>query len=326
MNRRDAVLALLATGAAPLSAIAQTAPRVRRIGYFALASAQSDATFLAAFRAGMLELGWADERDYVIEARYANGVVQAAPGLADELLASGPDLLLAPANAAVRLLAQRTKTLPIVFALAQDPVESGLAASLRKPGGNATGVTSMATELSGKRLQLLKEAFPRVAHVALLFSSNDAGSVSQAREIEASAPRLGLRVSPLELTKPADIEPAFKRAAALGAQACNVTLDGLTFSHRQVIADHIARLKVPGLFPGSAYVEAGGLMPYGASFTDNFRRAAAHADKILKGAQPGDLPIEQPTKFELAVNMKTARALGYKFPESFMLSVTRVIE
>ena len=133
-------------------------------------------------------------------------------------------------------------------------------------------------------------------------------------------------MSPLELTKPADIEPAFKRAAAIGAQACNVTLDGLTFSHRQVITDHIARLKVPGLFPGSAYVEAGGLMSYGASFTDNFRRAAAPADKILKGAKPGDLPIEQPVKFDLVVNMKAARALGLSFPDSFMLSVTRVIE
>lgn len=326
MNRRDMVLGLLATGAAPLSAIAQTPRRVRRIGYFALASAESDATFLAAFRAGMLELRWADERDFVIDARYANGVMQAAPGLADELVATSPDLLLTPGNAAVRLLAQRTKTIPIVFAIAQDPVESGLVASLRKPGGNATGLTSMATELSGKRLQLLKEAFPRVAHVALLFSSNDAGSVSQAKEIQASAPRLGLRVSPIELTKPADIEPAFKRAAAIGAEACNVTLDGLTFSHRQVIADHIARLKVPGLFAGGAYVEAGGLMAYGASFTDNFRRAAAHADKILKGAKPGDLPIEQPTKFELVVNMKAAKALGLKFPQSFMLSVTHVIE
>ncbi len=258
----------------------------------------------------MLELRWADERDYVIDARYANGVVQAAPGLADELLATSPDLLLTPANAAVRLLAQRTKTIPIVFAIAQDPVEAGLAASLRKPGGNATGLTSMATELSGKRLQLLKEAFPHIAHVALLFSPNDAGSVSQAKEIQATAPRLGLRVSPIELTRPADIESAFKRVAAIGAQACNVTLDGLTFSHRQVIADHLMRLKVPGIFAGSAYVETGGLMSYGASFTDNFRRAAAHADKILKGAKPGDLPIEQPTKFELVVNMKAARALA----------------
>ncbi len=326
MNRRAALLALLAASGAPTSAIAQTTQRVRRIGYFALASAQSDATFLAAFRAGMLELRWADERDYVIDARYANGVVQAAPGLADELVATSPDLLLTPANAAVRLLVQRTRTIPIVFAIAQDPVESGLAASLRKPGGNATGLTSMATELSGKRLQLLKEALPRVTHVALLFSSNDAGSVSQAREIEAAAPRLGLRVSPIALTNPADIEPAFKRVAAIGAQACNVTLDGLTFSHRQVIAEHLTRLKVPGLFPSSAYVDAGGLMAYGASFTDNFRRAAAHVDKILKGAKPGDLPIEQPVKFDLVVNTTTARALGLKFPDAFMLSVTREIE
>lgn len=326
MNRRDAVLALLATGATPLPAIAQATRRVRRIGFLAIGGAQTDAPFLAAFRAGMLELGWADGRDYIIDVRDAKGVLQARPGLADELVASSPDLLLGFANGSSLLYAQRTKTIPIVFAVAQDPVANGLAASLRKPGGNATGLSSMIAELWGKRLQLLKDALPSVAHVALLFAPADAGTVSQVKEIEATASRLGLRVSPIELGRPADIEPAFKRAVAIRVQACIVTVDAFTNNQRHVIADHLLRLKMPAMFAASHYVEAGGLMSYGASFTDNFRRAAAYVDKIFKGAKPGEMPIQQPTRFELIVNLKTARALGLKLPESFMVSVTRVID
>ena len=326
MKRRDHILALLATSAAPLPTIAQTARRVRRIGFVSVGGAQADAPFLAAFRAGMLTLGWVDERDYVIDMRDAKGVLQSAPGLADELVASGPDLLLGVADGSSRLFAQRTKTIPIVFAITQDPIGAGLAENLRKPGGNATGLTSMTTELWGKRLQLLKEALPRLTHVAVLFAPNDGGAGSQVKEVQATAPRLNLKVTPLELNQPADIEPAIKRAASIGAQACVVTVDGFTNNQRHVIADHMTRLKLPSMFAGGPYAEAGGLMSYGASFTDNFRRAATHVDKIFKGAKPGDLPIEQPIRFELIVNMKTARALGLKFPEAFMLSVTREIE
>ena len=274
----------------------------------------------------MLELRWIEGRDYVIDARYANGVAQAGPALAAELVTARPDLLLVPAEEHARLLARGTKTIPIVFAIAQDPVGNGIAASLRRPGGNATGLTSLATELSAKRLQLLKEAFPRVAHVALLFEPDDVGSVSQAKEIDEAAPRLRMRVTPIELRQPADIEPAFKRATALGAQAFMVTAGGTANSQRQVIADRIIRLKVPAMFGNSLDVEVGGLMSYAASFTDNFRRAAAYVDKILKGAKPGDLPIQQPLKFEMVVNMKTARAIGATFTETFMIRVDRVIE
>ncbi len=297
-----------------------------RIGYLALTSAQSSAAWLAAFRAGMLELRWVEGRDYLIDDRYGNGVAQALPGLAAELVAMRPDLLLTPAEGTVRLLTQRTKTIPIVFAISQDLVGNGIAASLRRPGGNATGLTNLATELSAKRLQLLKEAFPGVVHVALLFEPDDVGSVSQAKEIEGAAQRLGMRVTPIELRQLADIEPAFKRAAALGAPAYMVTTGGTATTHRQAIADRIIGLKVPSMFGNSPSVEAGGLMSYGASFTDNFRRAAAYVDKIFKGAKPGDLPIQQPLKFEMVVNMKTAKAIDVKFTETFMMRVDRVIE
>ena len=326
MNRRETLFALLAAGAAPFPAGAQTARRPRRIGFLAIGGAQADAPFLAAFRAGMLELGWVDERDYVLDVRDGKGVLAAGPGMADELVASGPDLILGVADGSSRLVAQRTKAIPIVFAITQDPIGAGLAENLRKPGGNATGLTSMTTELWGKRLQLLKEVLPRLTHVGLMFAPNDGGSVSQVKEIQATAPRLGLNLTLLELRQPADIEPAIKRAAAGGAQACAVTFDAFTNNQRHVIADQLTRLKLPAMFAGGLWVEAGGLMAYSTSFTDNFRRAAAYADKIFKGAKPGDLSIEQPTKFELVVNTKTAKALGIKLPEAFMLSVSRVIE
>jgi putative ABC transport system substrate-binding protein len=309
-----------------LPALAQTERQVRRIGFLSQASSQGVAPLLAAFRAGMLELRWVEGRDYVIDARSAEGVVQAAAGLAAEVVATRPDLLLTTGDGSARLLAQRTKTIPIVFAISQDPVGNGIAASLRRPGGNVTGLTNMATELSAKRLQLLKEAFPRVAHVVVLFNPDDVGSVSQAREIEGAAPRLGLRVTRIELRQPADIESGFNRATALGAQAYILPSGGFANSQRQVIVDRVIRLKAPSMFAASQYVEAGGLMSYATSYPDNFRRAAAYVDKIFKGEKPGDLPIEQPTRFELVVNMKTAKAIGVTFPQAFMLRVDRVIE
>ena len=322
------ILGLAANGLAAFSlpVLAQSERRVRRIGFLSQASAEATLAWLAAFRAGMLELRWVEGRDYVIDARSANGAFRDLPGLADELVATRPDLLLTPGDGNVRLLAQRTKTIPIVFAIAQDPVGSGIAASLRRPGGNVTGLTDMSTELSAKRLQLLKEAFPRVTHVALWIEPEAPGGASQAKEIAGAAPRLGIRVTPIELRQLADIEPAFKLATALGVQAFIVTQGGIANTQRRVIADHIIRLKAPAMFAGSEYVEAGGLMSYAASFTDNFRRAAAYVDKILKGAKPGDLPIQQPIRFELVVNMKSAGAIGVKFTEAFMLRVDRVIE
>ena len=325
-RRRQLLIAAIGLATSALAARAQNERRVRHIGYLSQASAQVNATRLAAFRAGMMELGWVEGRDYSIDARYANGVAQALPGLAADLVATRPDLLLVPSDEDVRLLAQSTRTIPIVFAITQDPVGNGLVASLRRPGGNATGLTTISTELSSKRLQLLKEAFPRVAHVVLLFEPDNVGSVSQAKEIVEVASRLGVRITPIELRQPSDIEPAFKRAAAIGAQAYIVTTGGTLASQRQAIADRIIRLKTPAMFANSQWPDEGGLMSYGPSFTDNFRRAAVYVDKILKGANPGEIPIEQPTKFELIVNMKTARATGIAFPESFLAQANRVID
>ncbi len=327
-TRRQMLLALGAAGLAAFSlpALAQQERRVRRIGYFTLGSPQSSATYLAAFRQGMAELRWVEGRDYVIDARYANGVAQAGPDLAGDLVGTQPDLLLTTGESPVRQLAQRTKTIPIVFAIIQEPVVTGVAASLQRPGGNATGLTTLGRDLSAKRLQLLKEAFPRVAHVVLLFEPAINTSLSQAKEIEDAAPRLGMRITLIGLRQPADIELAFKRGAALGAHAYMVTLDTFTNLHRQAITDRSLRSKVPAMFAGNQFMEVGGLMSYGPSYEDNFRRAAVYVDKILKGAKPGDLPIEQPTRFELVLNLKTAKTMGFKFPQSFLVRADRVIE
>jgi len=326
-TRREILLALSAcTLCAALPALAQQPAPARRIGFFSGSSEQAMAPNLAAFREGMTELRWVYGRDYLIDARFANGVAQAGPGLAAELVASRPDLLLTPADPGTRMLAQITKTIPIVFTSAQDPVGNGVAASLRRPGGNATGLTNIARELGPKRLQLLKEAFPRVAHVALLFEPSDLGSVSQAKEIQAAAARLGVRVSPIELRQVADIDAAFKRGAALRAQAYVVLTGFFINSQQKAVADGVLRARIPAMFGTTAFVEAGGLMSYAPSSQDQFRRTAGYADKILKGAKPGDLPIEQPTRFELLINMKTAKAMGLTIPQSILLRADRVIE
>jgi putative ABC transport system substrate-binding protein len=326
VQRRRFLIATIVVLIPSLSARAQTEHRVRRVGYLSQASAQVNAARLTAFHSGMAALHWVEGRDYAVDARYANGAMRALPGLAAELAATRPDLLRVPSDEDVRLLLRSTRTIPIVFAIAQDPVGNGLVASLRRPGGNVTGLTTISTELSSKRLQLLKEAFPRVAHVTLLFEPENVGSTSQAKEIEDAASRLGVRITLVELRHPSDIELAFKRAAALGAEAYMVTTGGTIASQRQVIADRINRLKAPAMFPHSQYSEAGGLMSYGPSFVDNFRRAAVYVDRILKGTNPGEIPIEQPTTFELVVNMKTARATGLAFPRSFLTQVDRLIE
>ncbi len=327
MQRRR-MLAITAAGLAALSlpAFAQTERRARRIGYISGQDVKNNVAYLAAFRAGMAELRWVEGRDYLIDARYANGVAKVLPGLAAELVANQPDLLLTTGGAVASLLIQKTKTLPIVFAIDQDPVGNGFAASLRRPGGNATGLTNLARDLGAKRLQLLKEAFPRVAHVVVLYEPDNVGSVSETKEIEQAAVRLGMRATPIELRQAADIEPAFKRGVALDAHAYIVPQGFFVGSQRQVIAERVLRAKVPAIFFTSAYPEAGGLMSYGPSYPDSFRRAAAYVDKILKGAKPGDLPIEQPTKYELVLNLKTAKAMGLKFPQSFLVRADRVIE
>ena len=274
----------------------------------------------------MAALKWVDGRDYVIEARYADGVAQAVAGLAAELVAKQPDLILTAGDGSLRALLQHTKTIPLVVGIAQDPVGNGLVASLRRPGGNATGLTSLAGGLGSKRVQILKDAFPRITHIAVLYEPENVGGVAQWKEIEDAAKHLKLRATAHELRQPADIAPAFKRGTAQGVQAWIVAQGGPQITHRKEIADRAIALKLPLMAANIESTEAGGLMSYGASVSDNFRRAAAYVDKIFKGAKPGELPIEQPVTFEMVVNLKTAKAIGVTLPPIVMLQANRVIE
>ena len=329
MNHRRKLLIALGSGALanPLTARAQQPPaKPRRIGYLSLGSAESNAHYLVAFRAGMAALKWVDGRDYVIEARYADGVAQAVAKLATELVAQQPDLILTAGDGSLRALLQQTRTIPVVMGIAQDPVGNGLVASLRRPGGNATGLTSLASGLGSKRVQILKDAFPRLAHIAVLYEPENVGGVAQWKEIEDAAKRLKLRATPHEIRQPADIAPAFKRGAAQGVQAWIIAQGGPQITHRKEIAERAIALKLPVMAANVESTEAGGLMSYGASVSDNFRRAAGYVDKIFNGAKPGELPIQQPVTFEMVVNLKTAKAIGVTVPPIVLLQADRVIE
>ncbi len=324
VRRRQFLLAVCASSlSGSLPALAQQKKRVWRIGYLALSSAQANVPWLAAFREGMADLHWIEKRDYVIDARYANGVAQDLKDLAAAAVASQPDLLLTTGESVINPLQRQTRTIPIVFTIAADPVRFGVAVSLQRPGGNATGLTTLSIDISAKWLQLLKEAFPGVKHVAVLSESSPLTSV---KEFEEAASRLGMRISPMEYRQIADIEAAFKRGSAIGVEAYILTQSGLINNQRKAIADLALHHKVPSIAANNEYVEAGGLMSYSNSAAANYRRAAAYVHKILNGAKPSDLPIEQPTRFELVVNMKTAQAIGAAFPKSFLVRVDRVIE
>ena len=326
MNNRRKILIVLGAGAltTPFTTLAQQEHRVRRIGFFTRDSSQSHAGSLTAFREGMAALRWVEGRDYVIDARYANAVEQAVERVAADLVATQPDVLLVPADDAVRIFAPRTKTIPIVFASGSDPVGLGFAASLQRPGGNITGQTALTQGLAAKRLQLLKEVFPPLRHAVVLFEAVSVTSVASVKEIEAAAVRLGIRVTPIGLGHASDIEPAFKRGAVLGAQGYLLAGGSVINSQREAIADRLLRARVPAISGNVQSVELGGLMSYGPA--NSFRRIAWYVDKILKGAKPADLPIQQPTEFELVINMKTAKALGITIPQSILVQATKVIE
>ena len=326
MNKRRKLLFVLAVGplVAALPTLAQDR-RPRKIGFLGGASAQTDAPLLAAFREGMAALRWVEGRDYVIDARHADNVPQALANLAAELVATQPDLFLTPSDFTARALTERS-TIPVVFAIARDPVGSGLAKSLQRPGGTSTGLTNSAVELSAKRLQLLHEAFPKTSHVVALFEPNDKTGPLQASEIERAAKALGIRVTAIGLRQPSDIAPAFSQGASLGTNAYIIAFGAVTFNNRKTIVDLVSRARVPAAYTDKASVIDGGLLAYGAQAGDGFRRAAGYVDKILKGAKPGDLPIEQPTKFELVINLKTAKALGLTIPQSFLLRADEVIQ
>ena len=279
-------------------------------------------------RRGLRELGYVEGQNIAIEWRWAHGRAERFPELTIELVELKVDVIVAASNPAVRAVQRVTRTTPIVMVFVADPVGNGFVASLARPGGNTTGLSFQATDLVGKGLQLLKEAaaVPSHSRIAVLLDGNDRGRGDEMREAEVAARALGVMLRPLEARTSGDIDDAFATMTRERATAAIVQQSTMMFGHRARIIELAAKYHVPLMCPALEYVEAGCLISYGTNFPDLARRAATYVDKILKGAKPADLPVEQPTKFELAIKLKTAKALGLTIPQSVLGRADQVIE
>jgi putative ABC transport system substrate-binding protein len=277
-----------------------------------------------ALRQRLRELGYVEGKNIVIEYRYAEGKLERLPDLAAELVRLKIDVIVTTGQP-VLAAKKASATIPIVFAAANDPVGTGLVSSLAQPGGNITGLSVMSPDLNGKRLELLKEAFPKVARVAFLWGSGGTRGNLPLTEMEAAAKALGLKLLSLAVRSLDDFESAFARAKREGAQALITIPGSLINTQQRQVLDFAAKNWLPAMYPDSEWVEAGGLMSYAPSYTDLFRRAADYVDKILKGTKPADLPVEQPTKFEFLINLKTAKQIGMTIPANVLVRADRVI-
>jgi putative ABC transport system substrate-binding protein len=282
-----------------------------------------------AFRQGLRDLGYVEGRNVVIEDRDAEGKFERLPALAAELVALKVDVIVAPNTAAALAAQQATKTIPIVFAVAADPVTSGLVTSLARPGGNVTGSSILAPELVGKRLELLTQAVPGVSRVAVLWQPGGAGEGTEKdmlKGAEVAASALGVRLQFVEARGPADVDRAFSEMTRARAGALTVLPSAMFGSQRRRLVDLAAKNRLPAVYTSREFVDAGGLMAFGPNQADLYRGAATYVDKILKGAKPGDLPVEQPTTFELVINLKAAKAVGLTIPQSVLARADHIVE
>ena len=328
MDRRRFLLTSLAGAfAAPLAAEAQKAQRLYRIGHLSGSGRRAIGGWVAAFREGMTAHGHAEGKTWTFDERYAEGSFERLAPLAQELLALAPDVLLVSTTPANLVAKQATRTVPIVMVLVANPLGSGIVTNLRQPEANVTGITNIVAELAGKRIEILRELLPASTRFAVIVNPGDQNTPGQMQSAEQAARGLRLQLGPiLEVRDPADLERAFRGAAAAKAQAAIRMIDPLVFVVRQQTAALAAQHRLPLIYPSREDVEAGGLIAYGTDIGDQFRRAATYVDKILKGAQPADLPIEQPTKFELVINLKTAKALCLTIPPSLLARADQIIE
>jgi putative ABC transport system substrate-binding protein len=281
---------------------------------------------LAGLRQGLNDLGWIEGRNVTFELRFADGNFDRLPQLAAELVTANVDVIVTGSTPGALAAKRATNTIPIVMVTTGDPIQGGLVASLARPGGNITGVTALGQALNAKRIELLKEVVPGVKRVAVLANPSSPYTEPFLQQGEAAAQVLGLGVSVVEAREPNDIEPAIQKAVALQAEGLMVLADIMFITHRRRIVDLATNNRLPSIYGERGSLQAGGLMFYGASLPDMYRRAAFHIDKILKGAKPADLPVEQPTKFELALNLKTAKTLGLTLPQSLLARADEIIE
>ena len=307
------------------SAEAQQPAKVPHIAFLGGSSTASYSSFIEALQKGLRELGYIEGKTIRIEHRYADGKLDRLPGLAAELAQHGVDLIVVSGARATSEIKKATQTIPIVMTTIEDPVAMGIVNSLARPGGNITGLTNLAPELSGKRLELLKETFPNVSQVAVIWPPNAAGAVVTFKETQIAAKSLGIQLQSVELQNSGDFASAFRTATTARAGALLVLQSALTNANRKTITDLALKNRLPAMYTQDEYVEAGGLMSYGVDTGDLYRRAATYVDKILKGAKPAELPIEQPSKFEFVINLKTAKQIGLMIPPNVLARADRVI-
>ena len=310
----------------PVSPVhAQKPATNRRMGVLYLGAPHSNANFDVFFQ-GLRELGYVDGKNILIEYRYAEGKENRLPELATELVRLKLDAIFTAGTPALFALKQATKTIPIVFFSTSDPIGTGVVASLAHPGGNITGISGLASDLWPKRLELLKEIFPKVSRVAMLWNNGNAGMALEAKATEEAAGALGLKLQDRGIKDPNELEVVFAAISKDHPDGFLGLMDPVLISYRKRILDFLAKNRVPAMFQSSDWVEAGGLISYGPDYPDMLKRAAALMDKVLKGTKPADIPVEQPTKFELVINLKTAQEIGVTIPPNVLARADRVIK
>ena len=326
VNRREIVTLLGGAAIWPMAATAQQLRKTPRIGVLLAGTPASFSTRAKAFLEGLRDHGYVEGRTIAIEWRWAQDKAERLPELAAELVGLNVDALVTGGTPAAKALKSATRTIPIVMAIIGDPVAAGLVDSIARPGGNATGFSIVAPDLSGKRLQLLKEIIPGISSVAVMSNVANPQSQIELNEMQIAARTLGLRLQSIQISAEASLENAFEKGTNAGVQALIVLTDAVLYSQRGRIVALAAANRLPAMYFFREFVQEGGLMSYAPSDTDLFRRAATYVDKVLKGTNPGDLPVEQPTKFELVINLKTAKALGLDVPPTLLARADEVIE
>ena len=326
IRRREVIAGLAGATALPLAARAQQSGKVPRIGVLLAGTPASFARRAKAFRDGLQDLGYDEGKTIAIEWKWGEDRVEQLPELAAELVRLDVDALVTGGTPAAKALKSATRTIPIVMAIIGDPVAAGLVDSLARPGGNATGFSIVAPELSGKRLEALKEVLPGISFVAVMSNVANPQSQIELHEMQIAAQRLGVRIQPIQISAELSVENAFENMSRSSVQGLIVLTDAILYSQRSRIVALAAESRLPAMYFFRDFVDAGGLISYAPSDIDLFHRAAGHVVKILKGSKPADLPIEQPTKFELIINIRTAKALGLTIPPSLLARADDVIE
>jgi len=323
-----AVVLALNLFVAPLTAQAQAPGKVPRVGvlFYGFRPTSEPEPLVQAFADGLRGLGWVEGQNLLLEWRYAEGRTERYPALVAELMALKVDVLVAFSTPAALAAKQATSMIPTIMVAVSDPVGSGLVGSLARPGGNITGLSLLAPELSAKRLDLFKQAMPRLARAAVLWNTANAGMVLRFRETESASRALGVAIDSVGVQGPGDFETAFTTISKHRPDALLVLADTVTVAHRRRAIEFAAANRLPAIYESKQFTDDGGLMSYGLSMPDHFSRAAFFVDKIIRGAKPADLPVEQPTKFELVINLKTAKALGLTIPQSILIRADEIIQ